>query len=114
MSQYCEERNSIVLGWKLEDSKMHLLAKEYKLNSNETVLDISENQENIFRPRISMSYYAAVTANYQMSDSYFLYFSPYARVMSESITQPNYALDQDYDLWGINLGIRYFFGKGDF
>lgn len=91
-----------------------LKTKGIILNPNETSIDIAENQSEIFKPRLALSYYASVSANYLLSDNYYIYFSPYARVMPESFTQSSYGLDQNYELWGANIGLRYFFGKGDF
>ncbi|MBK9013350.1 MAG: hypothetical protein IPM82_04330 [Saprospiraceae bacterium] len=63
----------------------------------------------IFRPNIGLSYYFGLSAGYSITEHLEAYISPFMRHYPKSFTEDSYALRQRYNLYGVDIGVRYHF-----
>ncbi len=63
----------------------------------------------IFKSNISMSYYLGLYAGYHINENLEVYVSPFVRHFPKDFTEKRYALRQQYNLYGVNIGLRYKF-----
>lgn len=73
------------------------------------VLEFSSNKPDAypaFRNHLGLSWYGSVAASYPITPRLRLVIEPYVLRNSGSFTANDYAIDQRYQNWGINIGIR--------
>jgi hypothetical protein len=67
------------------------------------------DRAGIFKSNIGWSYYFGLTAGYMVNDNLEFYASPFFRHYPKDFTKDGYMLRQRYNLYGLNVGVRYGF-----
>lgn len=76
----------------------------------ETDLDIGENQAEIFRDKVGLSYYGGLYIRREITPYLDVTIAPHARFFNQKFTVDEYALSQKYSLFGVQVGLSYRFG----
>lgn len=75
-------------------------------SANETT---SIDTARVFKSNVGWSYYFGLSAGYLINDNLEAYISPFMRHFPKDFTNDNYAIRQRYNLYGVNMGVRYAF-----
>lgn len=86
---------------------LSLATKGQFLKTPTETVDI--DHAGIFKPSIGLSYYFGLTAGYMVNDKLEFYASPFFRHYPKDFTKDGYTLRQRYNLYGLNVGVRYGF-----
>lgn len=78
------------------------------LAASGAIVDLTESPSP-FKDNVGMSVYLGLTAEYGLNDNWQLTFSPFYRNFSDSFSSSTYEVNQDYSMWGANIGVRYLF-----
>ncbi len=63
----------------------------------------------VFRSNIGMSYYLGLSAGRFINKNLEAYISPFMRHYPKDFAKESYGIRQRYNLYGVNMGMRYFF-----
>jgi hypothetical protein len=86
---------------------LNLATKGQFLKSTEEAMNI--DTAGIFKSNIGWSYYFGLTAGYMVNENLEFYASPFVRRYPKDFTTDSYAIRQRYNLYGLNVGVRYGF-----
>lgn len=86
---------------------LSLATKGQFLKSTTETMDIGT--AGIFKSNIGWSYYFGLTAGYMVNENLEFYASPFLRHYPKDFTKDSYVIRQRYNLYGLNIGLRYAF-----
>lgn len=85
-----------------------------KLSATGNVLDTMQNflnLEDVTRNQLGLSYFASAGVNFVYNKSFVVQAAPYVKVIPKSITREDYAINQRYNMYGVNFSTRWYFTR---
>ncbi|MGK0366682.1 MAG: hypothetical protein ACI85O_003757 [Saprospiraceae bacterium] len=73
-------------------------------------LDIGDNQTDIFKSKVGLSYYGGIYIRRALSSNLDITIAPHGRFFAKDFNVSSYALNQRYSLIGVQAGLSYRFG----
>ncbi|GJM31730.1 MAG: hypothetical protein DHS20C18_07310 [Saprospiraceae bacterium] len=75
---------------------------------DDALINLSENEPEVFRANLGLSYHLGLGVEYNISPKLSLGAKANFRFFPQSFTVDNYALEQKYTLIGVTLGLKYY------
>lgn len=69
----------------------------------------NEEGSTVYKNQIGMSLYGSLSLAYHITSTVDMLVEPYARIQPQSVTVATYPLYQKFNIYGLNLGLRYKF-----
>lgn len=82
------------------------------LSENLTPVSIDPSDPNSispFKDQVGVSLYGSIALAYKVAPSFQILFEPYYKHTMQSVTKSDYAISQQYDVYGLTCGLRYKF-----
>jgi len=70
--------------------------------------DLDVRQEKVYKTSLGASFHFGLLASYQLGRRTAIYLSPSMRYFPQSFTREHYPLEQRYQLYQANVGLRYY------
>ncbi len=70
---------------------------------------LGDEDSVVYKDQLGLSFYGSLSIAYHLTSDTDLLVEPYARIHPESITVSAYPLNQKFNRYGLNLGLRYKF-----
>lgn len=88
------------------------LATSGQVRSTETSdLDVKANQADIYKSKVGLSVYGGLRFAHHFDNGLLLCLSPHLQIYTQDFTVTNYALQQKYAVYGLEVGASYQFGN---